>query len=608
MNSDGSTMNNQSLIQQSRWIGSLKQFLKIKRVFVLSGNIFDTVLYETNKSVKNMDMNQFLLQFFIDHDFRMVAFCDEFSGFVIPHLLHQKLFKPDSNNIQTVNSFISQDTYPCVLILRFLADESQEMHKILKSALMQISIKSHAHSMIVCLFDQPKTIPVWVYQNYATIHTIDIGLPSERDRQTYLSLNYDSFDSPVTAFSIQDQKNCIQKFARLTQGLMLKELKTLQDISTHHQIGIDKSHQLVRQYKFGSQSQAWDSIDIQSFKRAEQMFKDRIKGQDEIIYAILDILKRSVIGLSGVSNGSQNNSPRAVLFFAGPTGVGKTEMTRCISDFFLGDQSQLFRLDMNEYAEPIAESKIFGATRQKNQEAMDGCLIRQVSQYPTSVIVFENIESAHHSVLDRLPQILTDGVMIGPNGNMIFFSETIIVFTSSIGSAQGKIGDKKYDFTETGFMPKYEIVKQLIHMTVEEHFKVRLKRPKLFHCLGDNIFVFDFIRGPVIPEIVDKMLRDVITRISQRTGITINCSERVNEIIHESVLRKDVHGARGIANVIEHLMINPLSRYLFDHGHDRQDKSLFISSIRRHPNQAFELYEIEVGDEDISKDIDLTDI
>jgi hypothetical protein len=76
-------MNNQSLIQQSRWIGSLKQFLKIKRVFVLSGNIFDTVLYETNKSVKNMDMNQFLLQFFIDHDFRMVAFCDEFSGFVI---------------------------------------------------------------------------------------------------------------------------------------------------------------------------------------------------------------------------------------------------------------------------------------------------------------------------------------------------------------------------------------------------------------------------------------------------------------------------------------------------------------------------------------------
>jgi DNA polymerase III delta prime subunit len=595
------TMKNQILTQQSIWIASLLHFLKIKRIFVLSGNINDTVLYEKNNSVMNLDMNQFLLQFFVDHDYRMVAFCDEFDGFVMPDSSHEKLFTPCNNTVQNVNQFMNQETHPCVLILRFITDESLEMRQILKSALMQISGKGHPHNMIVCLFDQPKAIPSWLYQNYATVHTIDIGLPSERDRQIYLSLIYDSFFASET---ISNKNNCIKMFARHTQGLMLRELKTLQDISKNHQLGIDLYHQLVRRYKFGFQSQSWENIDSHTFEQAEKTLKDRIKGQDEIVYALLDTLKRSAMGLSGVAGESLSNAPRAVLLFAGPTGVGKTEMTRCIADIFFGDQSQFFCLDMNEYSESIAESKIFGMSGLNDRDAIDGCLVRQVSQYPASMIVFENIENAHPSVLDRLPKILTEGYMIGPNGNTIFFSETIIVFTSSIGSAQGKIGDKKYDFTETGFMPKYEIVKQLIHMTVADHFKVRLKRPKLFNCLGDNIFVFDFIRGPVIPEIIEKMLLDVITGISQRAGITITCSKQVNETIHESVLRKDVHGARGIANVIEHVMVNPLSRYLFAH----QVKSLYISNIRRHPNQAFELYDIEAGDEDISHDIDLTDL
>jgi DNA polymerase III delta prime subunit len=599
-------MNNQTSSHQSHWIASLSHFLKIKRIFVLSGNINDSVLYEANNTVMNMDFNPFLLQFFKDHDYRMVAFCDEFNGFVVPEPTHKKLFDSGDNIIQNVNLFLNQETYPCVLVLRFITDNSNEMRNFLKSALMQISVKGHPFNTIVCLFDQPKAIPQWLYQNYATVHTIDIGLPSEKDRQTYISLYYNNFYVPKTSLSTSDKQLCIQKFAHFTQGLMLRELSTLQEISKQYEIGIDMYHQLIRRYKFGSQSQSWEKIDSQTFLSAEKTFKDSIKGQDEVIYAILDTLKRAAIGLSGVIGGAQGNSPRAILFFAGPSGVGKTEMTRCITEIFLGDQSRLFRLDMNEYTDPIAESKIFGVSTQKHEEAIDGCLLRQVAQFPASVIVFENIESAHPAVLDRLPTILTDGYIIGPNGNTIFFSETIIVFTSSIGSAQGKIGDKKYDFTETGFMPKYEIVKQLIHLTVEDTFKVRLKRPKLFNCLGDNIFVFDFIRGPVISEIIDKMLQDVITNISQRMGFTMSCSDQVNEFILESVLRKDVHGARGIANVIEHVLINPLSRYLFDHND--QDDSLYISNIRRHPNQAFELYEIEVSDEDISQDIDLTEI
>ena len=340
-------MENNILMKQSHWIASLKHFLKIKRVFVLSGNINDTVLYETSHSVINMDFSQFLVQFFIDHGYHIVAFCDDFSGFVIPDTSHQKRYTPCNNPIQDVNQFIKLETNPCVLVLRFMTDESHDMFTVLQSALMQLSVKSHQHTMIMCLFEQPKVIPSWLYQNYATVHTIDIGLPTKNDRQTYLSLHCDNFYSSENPLSSSERINCIQKFARLTQGLMLRELNTLQEISKYHQIDIDQYHKLIRQYKFGSQSQSWEIINAQTFERAEKILKERIKGQDEILYAILDTLKRAAIGLSGVSSGTQCNAPRSVMFFAGPTGVGKTEMAKCIAETFLGDQSQLFRLDMN---------------------------------------------------------------------------------------------------------------------------------------------------------------------------------------------------------------------------------------------------------------------
>ena len=608
-------MNTQLFCKQSHWISSLTHFLKIKRIFVLSGNINDTVLYETNQTVKTMEINQFLLQLLIDNDYRIVVFHDDNDQFVIPDASHEQLFdKIDNENSRDSSLLMKQDSYPGALILRFISEQSNPTFDILKKALAQLSMTGHPHNMIVCLFDTPKSVPTWLYHNYATVHSIDIGMPSENDRQLFLSLISDQFYPSEPLLSNDEKSGCIKQFARITQGLMLSELQILTNISRQYQISIERFHQLVRHYKFGTQSESWASIDSKTFSHAQTMLKDRIKGQDEVIHAVIDTLKRASIGLSGISAGNQINAPRAVLFFAGPTGVGKTELARCIADIFFGDQVQLFRMDMNEFSETGAEPRIFGAPRTSDQDAMDGCLIRQVSQYPASMIVFENIESAHPTVLDRLPKILTDGFITGPKGNMIFFSETIIVFTSSIGSAQGKIGDKKYDFTETGFMPKYEIVKQLIHMTVEDHFKIKLKRPKLFNCLGDNIFVFDFIRGPVIPEIIKKMVQDVIKSVAQRTGITISCSDNILETIHESVLRKDVHGARGIANVIEHVMINPFSRYIFDHQGPLAEK-LDIVDIRRIPNQSFELYEIVIGnndddddDYDILHDVDLTNL
>jgi len=599
-------MNDKISSTQSHWVAAFSHFLDIKRIFVLSGNINDRVLYaKSSQSVDCLNMNQFLLHFLTDHGYEMVAFYDSSDHFSIPDHSQNQLFnslcnETISDDLDKCDHLVKQTSCPSVLILRFVSENEPTMFSLLKNVLRYLVTTGHPKNMVLCLFDQPDDVPSWLYQNYATVQTIDIGLPTEKDRLTFLLLISDQFYESAASSSGEEQLH-IANFSRLTDGLRLTELDILQKISNHHQIRLDQYHQLVKHYKFGSQGTAWGKINKKTFADAEKLIKSRIKGQDEIIHAVMDTLKRASIGLSGHPGANLLNAPRAVLFFAGPTGVGKTEMAKSIADAFFGDRSQFFQLDMNEYSDISAESRLFGGF---GENASDGCLIRQVSQYPASMIVFENIENAHANALDRLPKILSDGFIKSPKGNTIFFSESIIVLTSSIGSAQGKIGDKKYDFTETGFMPKYEIVQQLIRMTVEDHFKIKLKRPKLFHCLGDNIFVFDFIRGVVMPDIIQKMVDEVITSITQRIGLEVTYDASILETIHEAVLRKDVNGARGIANVIEHVLINPLSRFLFDYQEQMND-NVHITDIRRSSGQAFELYEIQIQDDTISHDIDL---
>ena len=613
-------MNAKQSFYSSKWIDSFEHFLKIKKVFILSGNINDIVLFNSSFEQASLDLDiyKFLLYFFCEHKYSLVSFYNESEGFSVPMESHKALLdkcvneikfdkKDKLNSYDYFNIVLKQKKYPAVIVIRFFSEGSDKLIKLLKNILSNLSIIGNVDTKIVCLFDHPKNVPTWLYQNYSNIHAIDIGMPSEKERFQYLSIINDDFYE-IDLKQNEQQKNIyLKSFSRLTEGLMLNELNVMRYISKEHKIPFNQYNQIIKQYKFGLQSSVWQSIDQKTFINADKFIKNKIKGQDEVIHAVMDTLKRASIGLSGIPRSNHTNAPRAVLFFAGPTGVGKTELARCIADVFFEDRSQFYRLDMNEFSEPSSEFQLFGSSTSTQNDFSGGALVRQVMQYPASLIVFENIESAHTNVLDRLPKILSDGYMTGPMGNTVFFSETIIIFTSSIGSAQGKIGDKKYDFTETGFMPKYEIVKQLIRMTVEDHFKVRLKRPKLFNCLGDNIFVFDFIRGPVIPEIIERMIDDAFLLVEQRTDINVTCSEQVFETIHELVLRKDVNGARGIANVIEHVLINPLSRYLFDKKNNINEY-IYISNIRNMPNQAFELYEIIVQDNDISDEIDVEDL
>lgn len=266
-------------------------------------------------------------------------------------------------------------------------------------------------------------------------------------------------------------------------------------------------------------------------------------------------------GMSGLQ-GSSHTRPKGVLFFAGPTGTGKTETAKTLAEVIFGDESCCKRFDMSEYGQSHSDQKLLGAPPGYVGYEAGGQLTNAVKNNPFSILLFDEIEKAHPSILDKFLQILEDGRMTDGQGNTVYFSETIIIFTSNLGIYTiGENGQREANVTED--MP-YSEMSVRVRDAIEDYFKTQLGRPEILNRIGENIVVFDFIRPDVAKLILDSQVNKIITNLSAEKHIELSISEQAIGTLTEQALNNLQNGGRGIGNVVENLLINPLSRYLFD--------------------------------------------
>jgi ATP-dependent Clp protease ATP-binding subunit ClpB len=172
-------------------------------------------------------------------------------------------------------------------------------------------------------------------------------------------------------------------------------------------------------------------------KEARTLLETRIKGQPHAIEKTLDILARSITGLSGSQSGPRHQKPRGVLFFAGPTGVGKTELANAVTELLFGDEAACQRFDMSEFMEEASVSRLIGAPPGHPGHERGGELVNAAHRRPFSVFLFEEIEKAHPRILDMFLQILDEGRLTDARGATAHFSQALIIFTSNTGVAHG---------------------------------------------------------------------------------------------------------------------------------------------------------------------------
>ena len=223
--------------------------------------------------------------------------------------------------------------------------------------------------------------------------------------------------------------------------------------------------------------------------------RDRVKGQKPAIVKTVDILMRSVMGLTGAHTAATSSRPRGVLFFAGPTGVGKTELARALTALIFGDERAYIRFDMSEFAAEHADARLLGAPPGYVGYDAGGELTNAVRARPFSVILFDEIEKAHPRILDKFLQILEDGRLTDGRGATVYFSEAILIFTSNLGiSIRDDHGQRQLN-VQPG--EPYEQVERKVRTAIADYFKFTLGRPEILNRIGDNIGVFDFIQPAI---------------------------------------------------------------------------------------------------------------
>jgi len=328
-------------------------------------------------------------------------------------------------------------------------------------------------------------------------------------------------------------------------------------------IGLLAVEDAVRCYKVGALDNPWRKDYLRDkIRQARSTLEDRVKGQHQATTKAVDILMRSVMGLTGAQARSGGGRPRGVLFFAGPTGVGKTELAKTLTQLIFGDERAYIRFDMSEFAEEHAGARLLGAPPGYIGFDAGGELTDAVRERPFSLILFDEIEKAHPRILDKFLQILEDGRLTDGRGDTAYFSEAIIVFTSNLGIYVEDSQGQRVQNVRPG--DPYEVVEARVREAIGDHFKYRLSRPEILNRIGDNIVVFNFITPEVAGQIFSGMLANVARRLREEHHLELVLPRLVLEKLMSLCTRDLSNGGRGIGNALESVFINPLARALFE--------------------------------------------
>ena len=391
-------------------------------------------------------------------------------------------------------------------------------------------------------------LPDKIYGHDSRIKLISVPNPDLESRRSVLK----QMRGDLMARA-EEGVDSVELLAEMTDGLNTVDLRNIVALSRQQDDDLSAG-ELHHLYKFGNPDSPWMQLNEERISEAGELLRKRVKGQDEAVDHAVTMIVRAYLGLAGIQHSKRAAKPKGTLFFVGPTGVGKPELAKAIAEFVFGDESNCIRFDMSEFSQEHADQRLIGAPPGYVGHEDGGQLTNAVSEKPFSVLLFDEIEKAHPRVLDKFLQILEDGRLTDGRGQTVHFSETVIIFTSNIGASTA---DPNHD--------REKVVKGF-RDEVTNHFNDKLGRPELLNRFGDNIVVFDFIHDPEVRlAIMDSKLVGVRESLKEKFELTLSIDD---EYTRSLVTKGNIgHGGRGLINVIERELINPMSLFIFENLH-----------------------------------------
>lgn len=588
-----------------KWHRELDIFHRIKPLIIIEGNVLDVYQYPEEGSAglgSVLRLTQYLHYYFHDCGYQDIVFFDSLNGITNPcepesverfgKIAHASIdkhaiktdFRGKNGAAALAKVAVSQNEESCTIVFDFASryivspDRLEQAEVDCYTMLLQASMDARdvkteqgvLKNLIVIIVNKLNDLPAWFYLQNPNAKTITLDTPSKEEREALVKgPNFPSFfDSSVYVEErgyyndYPDELEKIQnRFVALTEGFSFTELNGLRRLCKNESISMRDMCDVIDLYKYGIRENPWKTLDLFQLEKAESMFEKRVKGQRVAITKTLDVIKRAATGMSGLQS-SSHSKPKGVLFFAGPTGTGKTETAKTLSEILFGDEKCCIRFDMSEYGQSHSDQKLLGAPPGYVGYEAGGQLTNAVRKNPFSILLFDEIEKAHPSILDKFLQILEDGRMTDGQGNTVYFSETVIIFTSNLGIfTRDATGVRHANVTPD---MEYSEVRKRVKSAIEEYFKLELGRPEILNRIGENIVVFDYIREDVAEQILASQIKKISENLSAEKRIELVISEEAKAQLLSAATANLGNGGRGIGNIVESMLIDPLSRYMFD--------------------------------------------
>ncbi len=539
--------------ERPRWVRDLTRFLPLKSQFVLTGNVRDLQIRAAGGNVTAASLADVLSATFAEAGYANILRYDPVVGFEVlarpgdstldAAAILTSLGLPTSNGAAppsldlftaVLDRLVRLDGPPIALVADFASRFvirsdalSPAEHKLFTLALV-LAQSARARPLgpdrqprfntVVWVRDKEGDAPDWLIIDNPKLRHIPLATPDRAARRAV---------APSLVRGLPGARDTTLELLREaedalvddTEGLLLVDLHAIAQLARAEDVPIGEVGEAIRRYKVGVTEDAWKQIEPERIRGGTAFVARRVMGQDHAITHMLDIVKRAA---SGIGSSRRGGRPRGIAFLAGPTGVGKTELAKTITELLFGDESAYIRFDMSEFSAEHADQRLIGAPPGYVGYNVGGELTNAVREKPFSVVLFDEIEKAHPRILDKFLQILDDGVLTSGRGDRVYFSEALIIFTSNLGIYSTAADGTRV--ANIGPDQPYEEVKLRVRAEIESHFKLVLNRPEILNRFGENIIVFDFIRPEIAKRIFAAMVADIL-RDAESSGHRVTLSD-----------------------------------------------------------------------------------
>ena len=567
----------------------------IKKCVMIDGNVGDVYLDDKNKIVS---LREFLEAMFKDMDYQDIVYWDRVEGATgaidkltltdevevegdaydlgdeegeTPKAQHG-LFKSPAEILNVVYKNVIDRKKKVAFIINWseylfsangLSEDERQNITLLGKALKDRKIDYLSsdcnESVVVIILNKASGLPLSFYQGNPEVEIVTLQKPDREERKQMVQKIEDSFEVRLKSgtSSLLDNENidCIDMMEDFTNReiIQLSRMSRKED-----KMSFDKLFYL---FKYGEKENPWEKLEQARVKNIKKELAERVVGQDEAIEKIEKTVVKAYMGLSGLHKTSSRSMPKGVFFFVGPTGVGKTELSKALAKFLFGDEQACIRFDMSEYAQENSDQKLIGAAPGYVGYEEGGQLTNAIKEHPFSVVLFDEIEKAakpNPRILDIFLQILEDGRLTDSKGETVYFSDTIIVFTSNLGAKQVQASSDK------------EGVAKEFFRIVKEYFDQELKRPELLGRIGyNNIVPFNFIQDKEFQyKICKSKLKPVIRGIEEKYKLDLEFEKEMDAINYILSAVDSAKGGRDILNAINDRLLDPLAMFLFENKDD----------------------------------------